>query len=332
MNFTKFPRRKYLQGPTPIESMPALSKVLEGEVNLYVKRDDLLPGAGGGNKTRKLEFCIADALEKGADTIITCGAVQSNHARLTASWSAKEGMDCHLILEERVKGSYKEEASGNNFLFELLGVKSIGVVEAGSDMMAKMEKKSEELKAEGEKPYIIPGGASNDIGALGYAVCAEETMTQLNEMRLNIDHIVVPSGSAGTHAGMVAGMIGINGGIPIYGVNVSRAKDVQEGLVFDLAQKTAEKLEIENAVKRDDVVCFDQYVGPGYSLPTASMVEAVKLFSQKEAILLDPVYSGKAAAGLIDLVRKGHFKKGSNVLFLHTGGSPVLYEYLETFR
>ena len=332
MNFTKFPRRKYLQGQTPIESMPALSKVLKSDVNLYVKRDDLLPGAGGGNKTRKLEFCIADALEKGADTIITCGAVQSNHARLTASWSAKEGMDCHLILEERVKGSYKEGASGNNFLFELLGVKSIGVVEAGSDMMAKMEKKSEELKTKGKKPYIIPGGASNDIGALGYAACTEETMTQLNEMRLKIDHIVVPSGSAGTHAGMVAGMIGINGGIPIYGVNVSRAKDVQEGLVFDLAQKTAEKLKIENAVKRDDVVCFDQYVGPGYSLPTASMVEAVRLFSQKEAILLDPVYSGKAAAGLIDLVRKGHFKKGSNVLFLHTGGSPALYEYLETFR
>jgi len=332
MNFTKFARRKYLQGPTPIESLPALSKILGGEVNLYIKRDDLLPGAGGGNKTRKLEFCIADALEKGADTIITCGAVQSNHARLTASWSAKEGMDCHLILEERVKGSYKEGASGNNFLFELLGVKSFGVVEAGSDMMAAMGEKEEALQAEGKKPYIIPGGASNDIGALGYAACAEETMTQLNEMRIDIDHIIVPSGSAGTHAGMIVGMTGVNGGIPIYGVNVSRVKDVQERLVFELAEKTAEKLGIKNKIKRDDVICFDQYVGPGYSLPTDSMVEAVKLFSKKEAILLDPVYSGKAAAGLIDLVRKSHFKKGSNVLFLHTGGSPALYEYLETFR
>lgn len=332
MNFTKFPRRNYLQGPTPIESLPALSKVLGGEVNLYVKRDDLLPGAGGGNKTRKLEFCIADALEKSADTIITCGAVQSNHARLTAAWSAKEGMDCHLILEERVKGSYKTDASGNNFLFELLGVKSIGVVKAGSDMMAQMEKKSKELKAAGKTPYIIPGGASNDIGALGYAVCAEETMTQLNEMRLQIEHIVVPSGSAGTHAGMVVGMTGINGGIPISGINVSRVKDVQEEIVFELAEKTAKKLGMENCIKRDDIVCFDQYVGPGYSLPTDSMVEAVKLFSRNEAILLDPVYSGKAAAGLIDLVRKGHFKKGSNVLFLHTGGSPVLFAYLETFR
>ncbi len=332
MNFNKFPRRKYLQGQTPIESMPELSKVLGGGINLYVKRDDLLPGAGGGNKTRKLEFCIADALEKGADTIITCGAVQSNHARLTAAWSAKEGMDCHLILEERVKGSYKEEASGNNFLFELLGVKSLGVVEAGSDMMAAMETKAQELKTAGKNPYIIPGGASNEIGALGYAACAEETMTQLNEMRLNIDHIVVPSGSAGTHAGMVVGMTGVNAGIPISGINVSRVKDVQETIVFDLAEKTAEKLGVENNVKRDDIVCFDQYVGPGYSLPTDSMVEAVRLFAQNEAILLDPVYSGKAAAGLIDLVRKGQFAKGSNVLFLHTGGSPVLYAYMDTFR
>lgn len=332
MNFTKFPRRKYLQGPTPIESMPTLSKVLGGEVNLYVKRDDLLPGAGGGNKTRKLEFCIADALEKGADTIITCGAVQSNHARLTASWSAKEGLECHLILEERVKGSYKADASGNNFLFELLGVKSIGVVEAGSDMLAQMGKKADTLKAAGKTPYIIPGGASNEIGALGYAACAEEIMTQLNEMRLTIDHIVVPSGSAGTHAGMVVGMTGVNGGIPISGVNVSRVKDVQEGIVFELAEKTAAKLGIENGIKREDIICFDQYVGPGYSIPTDSMVEAVKLFSQNEAILLDPVYTGKAAAGLIDLARKGHFKKGANVLFLHTGGSPALYAYLETFR
>ena len=332
MNFTKFPRRKYLQGPTPIESMPALTKILGGDVGLYVKRDDLLPGAGGGNKTRKLEFCIADAIKKGADTIITCGAVQSNHARLTASWSAKEGMDCHLILEERVKKSYKQEASGNNFLFELLGVKSIGVVEAGSDMMAEMEKKFEALKKEGKNPYIIPGGASNDIGALGYAACVEETMAQLNDLRLKIDYIVVPSGSGGTHAGIVAGMIGVNGGIPVYGINVSRVKDVQEELVLDLAGKTAEKLEIKNVIKRDEVICFDQYVGPGYSLPTDSMVEAVKLFSQNEAILLDPVYTGKAAAGLIDLVRKNGFKKGSNVLFLHTGGSPALYEYLETFR
>jgi D-cysteine desulfhydrase len=332
MNFTKFPRRNYLQGPTPIEPMPALSKVLGKDVNLYIKRDDLLPGAGGGNKTRKLEFCMADALEKKANAIITCGAVQSNHARLTASWSAKEGLDCHLVLEERVKGSYKTDASGNNFLFELLGVKSITVVAGGSDMMAEMGKKADELTAAGQKPYIIPGGASNTIGATGYAACAEEMMTQLNDMRLKINHIVVPSGSAGTHAGIVVGMTGVNGNIPISGVNVSRAKNVQEDIVYKLAVDTAERLDIKGGVKREDIVCFDQYVGPGYSIPTDAMVEAVKLFAKNEAILLDPVYSGKTAAGLIDIVRKGHFSKGSNVLFLHTGGSPALYAYMDTFR
>ena len=332
MNFTKFPRRSYLQGPTPIESMPSLSETLGGDVNLYIKRDDLLPGSGGGNKTRKLEFCIADALEKGTDAIITCGAVQSNHARLTAAWSAKEGLGCHLILEERVKGSYKTDASGNNFLFELLDVKSIGVVAGGSDMMAEMSKKADALAGAGKKPYIIPGGASNAIGAMGYAVCAEETMGQLNEMRLAVDHIIVPSGSAGTHAGMAVGMAGVNGGLPISGVNVSRPKDVQEEIVYKLSEELAEKLGVKSGIARENIVCFDQYVGPGYSLPTDSMVEAVKLFARTEAVLLDPVYSGKTAAGLIDLVRKGHFPAGSNVLFLHTGGSPALYAYMDTFR
>lgn len=332
MNFTQFPRRPYLNGPTPIEAMPALSRALGSKVNLFIKRDDLLPGAAGGNKTRKLEFCIADAMEKGADAIITCGAVQSNHCRLTAAWSAKEGLDCHLVLEERVEGSYKKEASGNNFLFELLDVKSIGVVTGGSDMMAEMTKKADELSAQGKTPYIVPGGASNATGALGYAACAEETMNQLNTMGLAVEHIVVPSGSAGTHAGMVVGLSGVNANIPVSGVNVSRTKTVQEELVFGLAEEVAAKLGIKAGVDRADVVCFDQYVGPGYSIPTDSMVEAVKLFAKTEAILLDPVYSGKAAAGLIDLVRQGHFPEGANVLFLHTGGSPALFAYMDTFR
>ena len=332
MDFTKFPRRAYLQGATPIEPMENLCEALGKDVNLFVKRDDLLPGAGGGNKTRKLEFCLADALEQGADTIITCGAVQSNHCRLTASWCCKEKLECHLVLEERVKGSYKPEASGNNFLFDLLNVKSISVVPGGSDMMAEMRKKADELKAQGRKPYIVPGGASNAIGALGYVACAEEIMNQLNTGHLNIDHIVVPSGSAGTHAGIVAGLVGTSANIPVSGINVSRPKDIQEGIVYKLAQETAKKLAMGTVIPKEAVVCYDQYVGSGYSMPTDSMVEAVRLFAKYEAILLDPVYSGKAAAGLLDLVRSGHFPRGSNILFLHTGGSPALYAYLPTFR
>jgi D-cysteine desulfhydrase len=332
MNYAKFPRRGYLQGATPIEPMAKLSAVLGGKVHLYIKRDDLLPGAAGGNKTRKLDFCIADAIEKGADTIITCGAVQSNHCRLTASWAAKEGMECHLVLEERVPGSYNPEGSGNNFLFKLLDVKSIRVVAGGANMLAAMEETAAGLRAKGRKPYIIPGGASNAIGALGYAACAEEIMNQLNSSQLRIDHIVVPSGSAGTHAGMVVGLAGTNANIPVSGMNVSRPKDIQEGIVHGLAEETAELLGVSGGISRQAVTCYSDYVGPGYSLPTESMVEAVKLFAAQEAILLDPVYSGKAAAGLIDLVRKGVFASGTNVLFLHTGGSPALYAYLDTFR
>ena len=248
----------------------------------------MLPGTAGGNKTRKLDFCIADALQKGCDTVITCGAVQSNHCRLTLSWAVHEGMDCHLVLEERVKGSYNPEASGNNFLFQLLGVKSITVVPGGSNMMF--------------------------------------------EMGLNFDHMVVPSGSAGTHAGIIAGMIGNNINIPVTGIGVNRPKPVQENAVHTLANQTLDLLGVEARVPAEKVVAFDDYVGPGYSLPTDAMVEAVKMLAETEGILLDPVYSGKAMSGLIDLARKGYFAKGSKVLFLHTGGSPALYAYLPCFR
>jgi D-cysteine desulfhydrase len=335
MDFSKFPRRGYLQGTeTPIEPMQNLSEALGGKVNLFVKRDDLLPGTAGGNKTRKLDFCIADAMEKGADTIVTCGAVQSNHCRLTAAWCAKDKLDCHLVLEERVKGSYKEDASGNNFLFDLLGVKSKRVVPGGADMMAEMENTAQQLRAQGRKPYIITGGASNPIGALGYAECAQETILQLEKMGINIDYIVVPSGSSGTHSGMVAGMaaLGMTDRIPIYGISTGRAKVEQEEKVHDLACKTAKLLGVSSEIPSDAVRCFGEYVGSGYSLPTEGMIEAVKLFARNEAILLDPVYTGKEGAGLIDLIRKGTFPEGSNVLFLHTGGSPALYAYIDTFR
>lgn len=332
MNLAQFKRRGYVKEATPIEYLPNFSKALGGKVNVYIKRDDLLPGTAGGNKTRKLDFCIADALGKGADTIITCGAVQSNHCRLTLSWAVKEGLDCHLVLEERVKNSYKPEASGNNFLFQLLGVKSITVVEGGSNMMAEMEKVAEKLKAQGKKPYIVPGGASNAIGALGYVSCMEEIMNQMFTQGLNFDHMIVPSGSAGTHAGIIAGMIGNAINIPVTGIGVNRPKPKQEEAVYTLANQTLELIGAGVSVPREKVVAYDDYVGPGYSLPTDAMVEAVKLLATTEGILLDPVYSGKAMSGLIDLVRKGHFKEGSNILFLHTGGSPALYAYLDCFR
>ncbi len=330
MNLAQFPRRRYTEGKTPLQWLPNFSKALGGP-NIYIKRDDLLGLTSGGNKTRKLEFLMADALVQGADTIITCGAVQSNHCRLTLAAAVKEGLKCRLVLEERVKKSYNPEASGNNFLFHLLGVEKISVVQGGSNMMEAMQKEADEVAAEGRKAYIIPGGGSNTIGATGYVACAQEIMEQTFDLGINFDHIVSASGSAGTHAGLLVGFLGNNMNIPITGISVNRNSDLQEKLVFDLANQTALKVGFKAGVPREEVKVNDEYVGEGYSIPTETMVEAVELLAKTEGILLDPVYTGKAMAGLIGLTRKGQLKKGENVLFIHTGGSPALYAYLQCF-
>ncbi|MDR1945788.1 MAG: D-cysteine desulfhydrase [Desulfovibrio sp.] len=330
MNLTTFPRRGYVQAPTLLVPAPKLSALLGGP-NIYIKRDDLLPGAGGGNKTRKLDFLMADALKRGADSIITCGAVQSNHCRLTAWAAAREGLDCFLVLEERVPNSYNPAASGNNLLFHLLGASSIRVVPGGSDMDAEMEKSAGALRAEGKKPYIITGGASSPLGALGYAACAEELLQQCFFLGAAPDAVVAASGSAGTHAGLLAGFAGCNARIPVHGISVNRPRAAQEDKVCDLAGKTAEQAGLRGVIARGDVVVHDEYVGPGYSAPTGGMLEAVRITAKAEGVLLDPVYTGKAMAGLIGLVRKGVFRKGQNVIFLHTGGSPALYVYADAF-
>jgi D-cysteine desulfhydrase len=328
MNLAQFSRRRYTEGQTPIEKLSRLSDALGGPT-LYMKRDDLLGLAGGGNKTRKLEFLVADALARGADTLITCGAVQSNHCRLTLAAAVKEGLQCRLVLEERVPGSYNPEAGGNNFLYRLLGVEKVKVVPGGSDMAREMQQVAEELAAEGRKAYVIPGGGSNPIGATGYVACAEEILGQLFEQALKIDRVVCASGSTGTHAGLVTGFYGNNSNIPVIGINVSRKKQVQEELVYRLVQQTAAHVGIDSAIPQEAILCFDQYVGPGYSRPTPQMAEAVRLLARLEGILMDPVYTGKAMAGLIDLVRQGYFKKEENILFVHTGGSPALYVYMK---
>ncbi len=328
MNLAKFPRRRYTAGQTPIEKAHRFSEALDGP-DIYIKRDDLLGLSAGGNKTRKLEFLVADALAQGADTLITCGAVQSNHCRLTLSAAVKEGLKCRFVLEERVPGSFDPKASGNIFLYNLLGIEEIKVVQAGSDLMAEMEQVEEELAAEGRKGYIIPVGGSNAIGATGYVACAQEILDQTFELGLNIDALVCASGSAGTQAGLITGFYGCNMNIPVVGINVSRAKEEQEDIVYGLVRETANHLGVNFEIPRDTVTCFGDYVGPGYSLPTPEMAEAVKLVARTEGILLDPVYTGKTMAGLIDLVRRGYFKKENNILFVHTGGSPALYVYKE---
>ena len=326
MHLARYPRRRYTEYWTPIEKLAQLTRVLGGP-DIYIKRDDLLGLAGGGNKTRKLEFLVADALGKGCDTLITVGAVQSNHCRLTLAAAVKEGMKCRLLLEERVPGSYKPDASGNNFLYRLLGVEQVKVVKAGVDLNAEMQKMAGEVAALGRKAYVIPGGGSTPIGALGYVSCAEEILAQTFQMGLRLDHIVVASGSTGTHGGLLAGLVGNNSHIPVTGINVRRTREEQEPNVHKLAQETAAMLGIPGGVPREAVTALGDWVGPGYSLPTPEMIETVKMVARLEGILLDPVYTGKAMAGLIALVRQGRFKKGENVLYLHTGGSPALYAY-----
>jgi D-cysteine desulfhydrase len=328
MNLARFPRRRYTEGRTPIEKLERLTAEIGGPT-LYIKRDDLLGLAGGGNKTRKLEFLVADALAKGADTLVTGGAVQSNHCRLTLAAAAKEGLRAFLVLEERVPGSYKDDASGNNFLFRLMGVEGVKVVPGGSNMLSEIEAVAEDLKSKGRKPYVIPVGGSNPIGATGYAACALEILSQIFELGIRIDRVVLGSGSSGTHAGLVTGLFALNSSIPVVGINVSRPKEAQEELVHSLVERTARHLGIREPVPKEAVLCFGDYVGPGYSRPTPEMAEAVRMLARTEAILLDPVYTGKAMAGLLDLARKGYFTKKENVLFLHTGGSPALYAYMK---
>ena len=325
MQLARFPRRRYTPHPTSLEKLPNLSAALGGP-EVWIKRDDLTGLAAGGNKTRKLEFLVADALAQGADTLITVGAPQSNHCRLTLAAAAKEGLKCRLVLEQRVPGSYDPNASGNNFLYNLIGAERIIVATAGDDLDAALAKAAGEVEALGRKAYVIPGGASNALGALGYVVCAHEIAAQSFDQGVSFDRIVVSSGSCGTHSGLLVGARSVNFDAPITGVNSRRPRAEQEANVLKLARETAALLQID-APAAKEVTALDDWVGPGYSLPSEEMIEAVRMLARLEGVLLDPVYSGKAMAGLIGLVRRGELKRGERVLFVHTGGSPALYAY-----
>ncbi len=326
MDLSRFARRRYTQGATPLEFLPNFSRALGGP-KVWIKRDDMLGLAPGGNKTRKLEFLVADALAQGADTLVTCGAPQSNHCRITLAAAVREGLQCRFVIEERVPGSYAVDASGNNFLFRLMGVEAITVVPGGSNMAVAMAAVAAELQALGRKGYIIPGGGSNALGGLGYVACAQELQQQVFEQGLRIDHVVVGSGSSGTHGGLLAGFLGNNIQIPIVGIGVSRDPQDQDPLVLREAQAVADLLGLNLQVPASAVLTFGEWWRPKYSVPNAAMVEAVQLLARTEGILLDPVYTGKVMAGLIGLSRRGYFRRDENVLFLHTGGAPALHAY-----
>jgi L-cysteate sulfo-lyase len=331
MHLARFPRIHLAHLPTPLERLDRLTAELGGP-EIWIKRDDCTGLSTGGNKTRKLEFLMAEAQAQGADMVMTQGATQSNHARQTAAFAARLGMGCHILLEDRTGSndpSYNE--SGNVFLDDLHGAtrEKRG---PGLDMNAEMEAVADSFRARGRKVYTIPGGGSNPTGALGYVNCAFELVGQANDRSLPIDHIVTATGSAGTQAGLIVGLRAINANIPLLGFGVRAPKARQEDSVFALAQRTADKIGASGCVRREDVVADTDYVGEGYGIPRADTIEAIRMFAELEAILLDPVYSGKGAAGLIDYCRKGRFRKGERVVFLHTGGAVGLFGYTTAFR
>ena len=322
----EFPRRRYSHGPTPLEPLPRFTHALGGP-EVWIKRDDLLGLSPGGNKTRKLEFLVADAIGKGCDTLVTAGAPQSNHCRITLSAAVKEGLRCRFVIEERVAGSYRADASGNQFLFRLLGVDATTVVPAGTDLMAAMQRVADDVARAGGKAYVIPVGGSNALGGLGYVACAQELQQQCFDLGVRFDHVVVGSGSSGTHGGLVAGFLGNRIDVPIHGIGVSRDPPDQVPIVHKEAQAVCDLLELGIAVPREIVRCVGGYWQPKYSVPNARMVEAVQMLARTEAVLLDPVYTGKAMAGLIGMSRDGVFRRGEKVLFVHTGGAPALHAY-----
>lgn len=324
MDLTRFPRAFLARLPTPIEPLPRLSAHLGGP-RLYVKRDDLTGLGLGGNKLRKLEFLLGEAQSQGADTVLTVGAMQSNHARQTAAACARLGLACELILR---RGSHATDAylyGGNVLLDRLFGAR-LHVLAAQESREAFMAARAEALRGEGRRPYCIPVGGSCGLGNLGYVVCAREILAQGTESGVTFETVVAATGSGGTQGGLVAGML-LAGGVPVTGIAVEGNRSEQEALA---AAQAAEALRLLGR-DTDDVAAsvnvLDDFVGPGYARPTDSMREALSLAARFEGLVLDPVYTGKAFAGFIALACSGRYGKDQSLLFVHTGGAPGLFGY-----
>lgn len=328
-DFNRIARIEITHAPTPLEFAPRLSEELG--CNLYIKRDDCTGLAGGGNKTRKLEYLLADAQQQGADILVTIGGLQSNHARQTAAAASKFGFDCELVLDD-VAGTPKTDYynNGNLFLDDLLGAR-IHRLEPTEDSDDYCERLIEKLIGEGRKPYLIPVGGSNAIGSLGYVRCANEILQQIESQDITLDQIVLASASAGTQTGLLAGLIAADLELPVLGITVSRNSKDQTLLVDTLLRQTLAQLDLDPNQATGRVVTNDNYFGEGYGIPTEATITAVKRCATLEGLLLDPVYTGKAMAGLMDLRAQGIIAAGTKQLFLHTGGSTGLFAYREVF-
>lgn len=319
------PRLHFAHLPTPLEELPRLSDHLGGP-RLLVKRDDQTGLAFGGNKTRKLEFLVAEAKEQGAQTLISGGALQSNHCRQTAAVAAKYGFDCILVLN----GEMPENPSANLLLDQLFGAEIVTIADRNTRDRV-LQETFDKTVADGRKPYLVPYGGSSPTGALGYALAMEELIHQMRTPSFSktrsseLDWIIFGTSSGGTHAGLVLGQRVFGFKSKVLGISIDESEEWLKTHVSKLASDASEKLGKRIEISPADVFANADYCRAGYGVLTAAEREAVKLFAKYEGLLLDPVYTGRAAAGMIDLIRKGFFKKDESVLFWHTGGGPALF-------
>lgn len=330
MSLDQFPRVSLCHRPTPLEPLNRLSEYLGGP-QLMMKRDDCTGLAGGGNKTRKLEFLIADALQQGADTIITTGGLQSNHARQTAAAAAKAGLQCELVLPRIVdRRDLLYESNGNILLDRLLGA-TVHVVNGRGEAEDRIQHLTEAAVADGKKAYFIPAGGSTPRGALGYVDAMRECLHQAEQAGISPTHHVVVTGSGGTHAGLLVGLLHQNSEQRVCGFAIAHTAEQHKSVVRSLAGETAALLGRSPDARIEQILVDDEFRGPGYGEPTEAMLEAISLTARLEGILLDPVYTGKAMAGLIESIRRGRFKPTDQIVFWHTGGTPAIHAYQPLF-
>lgn len=336
LDLASIPRVRLAHLPTPLEPLDRVSEVLGGP-RLWIKRDDCTGVATGGNKARKLEFVLADALARKADTVVTAGAWQSNHSRQTAAAAARLGLKCHLVLWNMTGSEDRNyRRNGNILLDRLLGATIHEVGDSGGQdvldyLNSEVDKCVERLKAQGARPYAIPVGASTALGALGYAECAREIVEQAKSLNLKIDAIAHRSGSAGTQAGLVAGLAALDAPIPVIGIGGGKAPNDLAELVYRMATQAASLMGKPPVVKRDAVETIDPILTE-YGKLTREVADVIDLFARTEGILVDPVYTGPALVGLIELIRQGRFARDSNVVFIHTGGTAALFAYADALE
>ena len=321
MSLETLPRIDLAHLPTPLDEAPHLSAALEGP-RIFIKRDDLTGLALGGNKVRKLEFVMADALQKGADVVITTGSSQSNHACQTAAAARKLSMKAILVLEKGVH----IETQGNLLLDNIFDAE-VHLIDDGSLVTETMEKLAAEMRRLGHNPYLIPTGASNALGASGYVNAVKEICEKSVQKRINPQYLIVAAGSIGTMAGLLVGARYFHAPFKVIGISVKLDREALARKIADLANETARLLGMNLTFAPDEISIYDEYVGEGYGIPTPQGIEAIRLVAQTEGLILDPVYSAKAMAGFADLIRQGKFTSQDTIIFVHTGGAPSVFAY-----